>query len=140
MRIAWLFVIVLLSTAHDSAAQLASPNRTGVSMGHLHYRVKDVSAAKYVILDEIHYLSSYKAKRSKAVKKYIEHAEPHGVIGLSGTPMLVRPKDIWHPLDLLWPDRFGNFFSFSQRFCDGQWVEIEGVDRKVRRSSWKGRQ
>jgi catechol 2,3-dioxygenase-like lactoylglutathione lyase family enzyme len=43
MRIA-LLLAILLSSAHEAAAQLASPNQTGVAMGHLHYHVKDVAA------------------------------------------------------------------------------------------------
>jgi catechol 2,3-dioxygenase-like lactoylglutathione lyase family enzyme len=37
---------VLLVTAGPAAAQLAAPNALGVSMGHLHYRVRDVEANK----------------------------------------------------------------------------------------------
>jgi catechol 2,3-dioxygenase-like lactoylglutathione lyase family enzyme len=42
------FAIVLLTvlTATSAFAQLASPNKAGVSMGHLHYVVKDVEANK----------------------------------------------------------------------------------------------
>ncbi len=43
MRIA-LTVAVLLSSVLPAAAQLAAPNATGVAMGHLHYRVRDVGA------------------------------------------------------------------------------------------------
>jgi catechol 2,3-dioxygenase-like lactoylglutathione lyase family enzyme len=43
MRTAFVCVI-LLSAAHDAAAQLAPANPTGVAMGHLHYRVRDVEA------------------------------------------------------------------------------------------------
>ena len=39
-----LLLAILLSTVHDGAAQLAPANRAGVAMGHLHYRVRDVSA------------------------------------------------------------------------------------------------
>src|SRR5262245_28356830 len=40
-----IFILVLLSPITFSA-QLAAPNTTGVSMGHLHYHVRDVAAAK----------------------------------------------------------------------------------------------
>ena len=39
-----LIVAFLLSLAAPSSAQLAAPNQTGVAMGHLHYRVRDVDA------------------------------------------------------------------------------------------------
>jgi uncharacterized glyoxalase superfamily protein PhnB len=40
-----IFILVLLSPITFSA-QLASPNATGISMGHLHYHVRDVAAVK----------------------------------------------------------------------------------------------
>jgi catechol 2,3-dioxygenase-like lactoylglutathione lyase family enzyme len=40
------FAIALLIAAVDARAQLAAPNEAGVSMGHLHYRVRDVEANK----------------------------------------------------------------------------------------------
>src|SRR3970040_743875 len=42
-RLAALTLAVLLAPP-ASWAQLAAPNRTGVAMGHLHYRVRDVEA------------------------------------------------------------------------------------------------
>ena len=44
MRLALLSLVLLLSVADLSAAQLAPANQTGVAMGHLHYRVRDLSA------------------------------------------------------------------------------------------------
>jgi hypothetical protein len=38
------FFLAALLTAHEAFAQLAPANQTGVAMGHLHYRVKDVGA------------------------------------------------------------------------------------------------
>jgi len=43
MRVA-LFVAVLLSIAEPSFAQLSPANQTGVAMGHLHYRVRDINS------------------------------------------------------------------------------------------------
>lgn len=42
MRTAIATAALLLSTVDPASAQLAPPNQTGVSMGHLHYRVRDV--------------------------------------------------------------------------------------------------
>jgi catechol 2,3-dioxygenase-like lactoylglutathione lyase family enzyme len=36
--------VVAVLTADDAAAQIAAPNKAGVSMGHLHYQVRDVEA------------------------------------------------------------------------------------------------
>jgi catechol 2,3-dioxygenase-like lactoylglutathione lyase family enzyme len=43
MRIV-LIAAVLLATASTASAQVAAPNASGVAMGHLHYRVRDVNA------------------------------------------------------------------------------------------------
>lgn len=87
--------------------------------------------AALVVFDEIHYLASSKTQRSKAAKAYLKERPKLGVIGLSGTPLLSRPRDLWHPLNLLYPDRFGPFFSFGRRYCDGKFVEIDGLDKEV---------
>ena len=42
----WILWLTLLSAPAPAWAQLASPNKAGVSMGHLHYVVKDVDANK----------------------------------------------------------------------------------------------
>ena len=41
-----LLTVALLAVASPAFAQLAGPNATGVAMGHLHYRVRDVDANK----------------------------------------------------------------------------------------------
>src|SRR5688572_22767065 len=41
-----LLVAVIGFSAAPAAAQLAAPNKAGVAMGHLHYRVRDIEANK----------------------------------------------------------------------------------------------
>ena len=97
------------------------------TMRNLH---KQMPVAQAVILDEIHYASNSRAGRSKALAEYLNRCRAFGlnqVIGLSGTPMLVRPRDLWHPLNLLWPGRFGSWFQFTERYCDGRKEEIPGA-------------
>jgi SWI/SNF-related matrix-associated actin-dependent regulator 1 of chromatin subfamily A len=78
-----------------------------------------------VVFDELHYTSHVKAKRSEAAHAYLASCTVRPcVIGLTGTPMQARPKDLWHPLNLIWPGRFGNEFAFQKRYCDGRFVEI----------------
>jgi len=78
-----------------------------------------------VVFDEIHYLSNPKSKRSKAAHEWLA-AQPIRplMIGLSGTPMSTSPKDLWHPLELLWPGRFGSWWQFAKRYCDGHFEDI----------------
>ncbi len=93
-------------------------------------RKAPLGAHDLLILDEIHYLSNSRAARSKAVARYrAAHQVP--TIGLSGTPMTARPRDLWHVLDTLWPGRFGSWWTFTKRYCDGRFVEIQGVEQAV---------
>ena len=45
-RVLWAMFAIVLSVPASAGAQLASPNKAGVSMGHLHYVVRDVEANK----------------------------------------------------------------------------------------------
>jgi SNF2 family DNA or RNA helicase len=38
-------------------------------------------------------------------------------VGLTGTPLTNRPRDLWNVVDTLTPGRFGNFFLFAKRYC-----------------------
>lgn len=95
----------------------------------------EISLASTIVLDELHYLASPKAQRSKAVREYVnkcrKHCYPTHVIGLTGTPMTARPRDLWHPLDVIYPNRFGHRFGFEKRYCDGRWEEIRGLEKPV---------
>lgn len=92
---------------------------------------KDLAPVSQLVLDEGHYLSSLKSLRSKAVRGYLEKFPYTQKIMLTGTPMTARPKDLWNPLDLLFPRRFGSFFSFARRYCDAHQEEIKGLDAPV---------
>lgn len=90
-----------------------------------------------IILDEIHYLSNSRSQRSRAVRAYLT-SNPHLLrLGLSGTPMTARPRDLWHPLDLLWPERWGREYAFQKRYCEGHYEEIKGLDKAVWKSDGK---
>jgi SWI/SNF-related matrix-associated actin-dependent regulator 1 of chromatin subfamily A len=69
-----------------------------------------------VIFDEIHYCKSRTAKRSKlgrAIKAKVK-------IGLSGTPLLNRPVEIWHILHMLDPGQWpmDSYNRFVVRYCN----------------------
>lgn len=125
-----------LKTKKGKAAQEMWVEGGGIGvMSYDTFRGRDLPLAEILILDELHYLSNPKAQRSKAVARYINSGgkRPY-IIGLTGTPMTARPRDLWHPLDLLYPGRFGRKVgggSFEERYADGRFVEIQGVDRPV---------
>jgi SNF2 family DNA or RNA helicase len=84
----------------------------------------------FLICDEIHWASSYDTRRSIAAKKLAAVAKYRA--GLSGTPMVNRPRDLHNVIDLLCPGRFGAFFrhekqvgTFSHSFC-GSFQETVG--------------
>ena len=69
-----------------------------------------------VILDECHYCSSPKAKRTAAVVQLCRGVP--NVLALSGTPMVNRPRELFSVLHLLRPDEFPRRWDFLYRFCD----------------------
>jgi SNF2 family DNA or RNA helicase len=82
-----------------------------------------------IILDEIHLLQSIAAKWSVMTKELVrQHKGP--VVGLTGTLAPDRPKQMWNPLDIIWPGRFGTQkkgyekryrpYSFCNRYMN--WV------------------
>jgi len=92
---------------------------------------KLVSPSEMVVLDEIQYVSNHKSLRAKAVRTYLKQKRPKAVIALSGTPLTAYPKDLWNPLDILFPGRFGTWFGFTKRYADGHYEDIEGLDKEV---------
>lgn len=74
--------------------------------------------AKVLILDEIHSIKNSGAKRTKATKiiaKGITH-----VIGLSGTPVVNRPIEIYNALTIINSSVIPNFKVYTQKFCDAK--------------------
>ena len=65
------------------------------------------------IMDECHYISNGEAKRSKAARSL----KATNIIGLSGTPFLNRPKELWAILNLLQPGIWNNFWKFGHKYC-----------------------
>jgi SWI/SNF-related matrix-associated actin-dependent regulator 1 of chromatin subfamily A len=68
-----------------------------------------------IVLDECHNCKNWLAKRSKAVKR-LARKVPH-ILALSGTPLTNRPVELWFIANLLWPDTFSSFTSFTNQYC-----------------------
>lgn len=90
-------------------------------------RVEELAARGYdlLIVDECHYIKSYKAQRTRAVKQ-IAVQIPY-VLALSGTPFLSRPIEMFTTLHLLKPEAFPNWFKFGQRYGGGEYVHFAGA-------------
>jgi SNF2 family DNA or RNA helicase len=77
---------------------------------------------KTLIVDEAHALVNYSSRRSQAVAALAEVATCR--IALTGTPLPNRPRDLWNLIETLSPGRFGKFFHFGLRFCNGHKEEV----------------
>lgn len=70
-----------------------------------------------VIFDEFHYLKSRSAKRSRLCRQIRATYK----LGLTGSPLLNRPKEAWHLLHILdpvaWP--MNSYNKFAVRYCNG---------------------
>lgn len=71
-----------------------------------------------IIIDEVHYIKNRKAKRTKYTKELCEGVKE--VIGLSGTPLVSIPAELFPFLHICRPDLFPSFFRFATRYCKPQ--------------------
>ncbi len=71
---------------------------------------------KTIISDEVHFCKNRNANRTKGVKYIAKYAK--NFIGLTGTPILNRPVEIYEPLSMIKPTLFPNFKAFAYRYCD----------------------
>ena len=77
---------------------------------------------QFLVFDEVHYLQSQKSRRSLVARKLAEATARK--VGLSGTPMTNRPRDLFNVIDTLSPGRVGTFFDFGLRYCAAHQEEV----------------
>ncbi len=77
---------------------------------------------KIIIIDEIHYIKNHKAKRTRAIRSLVKKITY--VIGISGTPLLSRPSELWNTLKLIRPDIFKSKLLFTIRYCNRKWTNF----------------
>lgn len=93
--------------------------------------LKDLNP-RLIIGDEIHYISGRTTLRARAFSKLCEGV-PH-ILGLSGTPLVNRPAELWPILNVLRPDKWPNFYQYAHTHCNpklnhwGQW-DFSGASR-----------
>ena len=73
-----------------------------------------------IILDEVHYIKSSSAKRTKIVKNLAKDVPC--IIGLSGTPIVNRPIEVYGILKLLLPDYVPLFWPYVHRYCAAKYT------------------
>lgn len=79
---------------------------------------------KLIIFDEVHRIKNYKTLRYKAAK-YLSQGVPY-ILGLSGTPILNRPKELYNILSLL-DSRAWGWYQFFNRYCGGKEEGYDGA-------------
>jgi len=88
---------------------------------------------KSIILDESHYIKEAKAKRSKMVKILCDSSTVESVLALTGTPVLNRPKELWHQTlcvnGKIWP----TFYPFAFQFCNPKRVDTRWNEKTHKR-------
>jgi hypothetical protein len=95
----------------------------------------NVWGATTLIVDEIHEIQSGNARRTVALKELANGCDVR--IGLTGTPMPNKPKDLWQTFDILSPGRYGEkFFLHGMRYCAGHQVQVT-MEKVVYK--WDGR-
>ena len=72
-----------------------------------------------MILDEIQAVKNPKALRSRAAKAVA--AQCTNVVGLSATPMMNRPIDLWGELNVIRPWEYTNRWNFGAKYCGGSY-------------------
>lgn len=87
-----------------------------------------------IVFDEIHYVCNPKSARYKHAKEFVDLNPGALRLGLTATPMLSEPEQIWGVLDVLWPGRFGTYWQFVFRYCNTiegpHGVEIDGLSKE----------
>ena len=99
-------------------------------------RAKELRDAGFDLLvcDEATYIKNRKTKRTKAIlgdgkaKKMYPGLKTKEVIFLTGTPVLNRPVEAFTLLNFLDPNRFNNFFQFTQKYGGWQGSDPRNLD------------
>ena len=68
-----------------------------------------------IVFDECHYLKNRLALRTKTSRSLVKGV-PYR-IGVSGTPILNVPAEIWPMLNIIRPDLYTSFWDFASKYC-----------------------
>jgi SWI/SNF-related matrix-associated actin-dependent regulator of chromatin subfamily A-like protein 1 len=81
-----------------------------------------------MIIDEVQAVKNPKALRTKAAKSVSARAK--NIVGLSATPMMNRPIDLWSELHVLRPWEYSNYWNFGHAYAGGQYASFKGATRQ----------
>jgi len=118
----------------DSKTLLAC-RRLIMSWTMMSHRLEELSKVDWdmVILDEFHAIKSHKAIRTRAARIICRRAKY--IVGLSGTPLLNKPAELYNMLNILDPDAW-SFPSYMKRYCfDGMGygaaLHLDELERRI---------
>lgn len=77
-----------------------------------------------IVGDEIHYLRNRESKRSVASRKL----KPRRFLGLSGSPVMNRPGDMWPALTLIKPELFPSGEQFDNTYTWDKGRQVKNVE------------
>jgi len=129
----WLNVDAMLVEDGKKAATVTNDVGIVVTSYQLAHKGLPVSFCPHmVVFDELHNLRGRTAQRAKRLTELSWMASHR--LGLTGTPMWGRPRDLWQPLKMLFRYRFGNADEYDFAYCGayrGAWgnKENKGVTR-----------
>ena len=92
------------------------PLATDVDDTYLWVNAINIGKVDLIIVDEIHYIKNLSSKRSKAVLQL----EAKHKIGLSGTLLVNRPRELWAPLKFVRPDLADSYEAFMRFYEKGR--------------------
>ena len=68
-----------------------------------------------IVADEVQYVKSNKAQRTKAIKKLAKGV--NHFIALSGTPIVNRPIEFYNAIQMIDPKLYPNYWDFTDKYC-----------------------
>ena len=83
--------------------------------GWAKYLLKNVNP-KLIVADEVHKAKNKDAKRTQSLGHLAKYTKYF--IGLTGTPIENKPKEIFQPLQMIKPTLFPSFRAFATRYCN----------------------
>ena len=86
-----------------------------------HKLIAKMPKCRSIIMDEIHYLKNYQAKRTIVIKNYVRTSGASHVMGLSGTPILNKGTEIVSVVNSIHYNLI-NLEEFLNNYClEGKW-------------------
>lgn len=95
-----------------------------------HYASQNIEALReylnvqgFVIVDEAHSIKNHQSIRGESIIELAHHAKR--CILITGTPILNAPKEFYSLLYSIDPIDWGDYTSYTERYCEGHWSKIK---------------